>query len=331
MTIRTSEQDWAIWEAESAGLLEYPDPDDPQDVVLPQPTWLAQGNVRDIELRDGLSIQIDHFQMCDRCEDISSESEGWIQFHCHLSGDHQDALTEVGNLEYALYGSGLLPKQTMVCSGQIPIWEVTIEMSPDVLVNFAGHQGALPTELQHLIRPSTQVAYARVAKLSPTLQQVLLQILRCPYRGLTKRMFLESKALEIAALMLEQERDFQQGRQSPMALKPDTIERLYQAREILLENLEQPPTLSKLARQAGLNEKALKQGFRQVFGQTVFSYLHEYRMEQARQLLMVGDLRVGEVMQQIGFHDRRYFAGAFRKRFGVTPRDYQRVNAEKSF
>jgi AraC-like DNA-binding protein len=331
MTIMITEQDWAVWKEERSLLLEYPDPDDPRDVVMPQPTWLAQGKMREIELRDGLSIHIDQFQMRDRCEEVLSESEEWIRFHCHLSGDHQDALTEVGNLEYALYGSGLQPNQTMVCSGQIPIWEVTIEMSPDVLIDFAAHQGALPKELQHLIRSSTQVAYARVAKLSPTLQQVLLQILRCPYAGLTKRMYLESKALEVAALVLEQERDLQQGRQSPMALKPDTIDRLHQARETLLGNLEQPPTLAELARRVGLNEKALKQGFRACFGKTVFGYLHEYRMEQARQLLMLGDLKVGEVMQQIGFRDRRYFAEAFRKQFGVTPRDYRSVNAKKFF
>jgi AraC-like DNA-binding protein len=331
MTITISERDWEVWEAERSHLIQYPDLDDRRDVVLPQPTWLAQGNLRVIELRDGLSIQIDRFQMRDRCEQVLAESEEWIEFHCHLSGDHQDALTEVGNLEYALYGSGLLPNQVMVASGQIPILEVTIEMSPEVLIDFAGNQGALPIELQHLVRSSTQLAYARVAKLSPTVQRVLLQILQCPYRGVTKRMFLESKALEVAALMLEQERDFQQGRQSLMALKPETIDRLHLAREILLRNLDQPPLLSELARQVGLNGKALKQGFRQVFGKTVFGYLHEYRMEQARQLLMSGDLKVGEVMQQIGFRDRRYFAAAFRKQFGVTPRDYRRVNSKKFF
>jgi AraC-like DNA-binding protein len=48
--------------------------------------------------------------------------------------------------------------------------------------------------------------------------------------------------------------------------------------------------------------------------------LHDYRMNQAQQLLIRGELKVGEVMQRVGFRDRGHFAAAFRKKFGVNPR-----------
>jgi AraC-like DNA-binding protein len=89
-----------------------------------------------------------------------------------------------------------------------------------------------------------------------------------------------------------------------------------------LKNLKHPPSLLELARQVELNDYALKHGFRQVFGKSVFAYLHDYRMEQARQLLMAGNFKVGEVMQQMGLRDRKFFAGTFRKKFGANPRDY---------
>jgi AraC-like DNA-binding protein len=320
MTIVISEQDWVEWEEELFHLTEYPDPEDLQDLVLPQPAWLAQGYTREITLRDGLRVEIYNFQMRDRIEQTHSEGEGWIQFHCHLSGHHHDPNSEVGDLEYVLYGSGLCPQQVCICSGQSPILEVTVIMSPEVLMNFVGEQGALPLEWQPLIQESTQPIYARVGVLSPTMQSVLWQIVRCPYRGSLKRIYLESKALEIAALLLEQEQVVQQGRRSPRTLKPDEVDRIHHAHTILLQNLEQPPSLSALARQVGLNDKSLKQGFRQVFGKPVFSYLHDYRMEQAQQLLLRGELKVGEVMQKVGFRDRGYFAAAFRKKFGVNPR-----------
>ncbi|NDJ18531.1 helix-turn-helix transcriptional regulator [Myxacorys almedinensis] len=326
MTITISERDWAEWEEERSHLLEYPDPDDECDVLMPQPTWLAQGYTREVTLREGLFVRVEDYQMRDRCEQSWSGGEEEVRFHCHLSGDHQDFSTEVGNLEYALYGSGDYPKQTMTCSGQLPILEVTVEMSPDVLINFAGDRGALPLELQHLIGASIQPSYARVGVLSPTMQGVLWQIIRCPYRGLMKRMYLESKALEIAALMLEQEQEVQQGRRVLIHLKSDEVDRIHRARKILLQNLEAPPSLMELARQVGLNDSALKRGFRQVFGKPVFGYLLDYRMEQAQQLLMSGDLKVGEVMQQVGFRNRQYFAEAFRKKFGVNPKDYLKGN-----
>jgi AraC-like DNA-binding protein len=322
MTISMSEQAWDEWEEESFPQIQYPDREDRCDLIVPQPPWLAQGYVREITLRDGLMVRIDRYQVCDRLEDSSSEQERSVEFHCHLSGDHQDAWTEVGNLEYALYGSGIATKQMMTCSGQYPILEVAIDIDPDVLMTFAGDGGALPLELQHLIAASTQPAYTRVGRLSPMMQRVLWQIIRCPYSGMMKRMFLESKALEIAMLMLEEERDIQQGRRSLTNLSPDDLDRIHHAREILLQNLEQPPSLMELARRVGLNDNALKRGFKQVFGKPAFGYLHDYRLEQARQLLMAGDLKVYEVMQQVGFRNRKYFAEAFRYKFGMNPRDY---------
>ncbi|MBW4622896.1 MAG: AraC family transcriptional regulator [Cyanosarcina radialis HA8281-LM2] len=327
MTISVSEQTWAAWEEELSHLLEYPDPEDRGDVLMPQPTWLAQGYTREIILREGLVVQIDDFQMRDRSKYVCSECEDTrIEFHCHLSGDHQDRFSEVGNLEYVLYGSGLSPKQIATGSGQFPILEVIVIMWPEVLKNFAGDRSTLPPEWQHLIGTSTHISYARVGALSPTMQGVLWQIVRCPYGGMIKRMYLECKALELATLILEQEREVQQGRQSLSHLKSDEVDRIHQARNILLQNLEQPPSLPELARQAGLNEKALKQGFRQVFGKPVFGYLHDYRMHQAQQLLMTGEMKVGEVMQQVGFRDRGYFAAAFRKKFGANPRAISRSN-----
>jgi AraC-like DNA-binding protein len=322
MTILISERDWTEWNEELQHLIEYPDPDDRRDLLLPQPAWFAQGYTREISLHDGLMVQIYNFQVCDRTEQVFSEGEEWIAFHCHLSGDHQDARTEVGNLEYALYGSGLYFKQVVCCSGQSPILEVIVHMAPEVLLGFIGEQGELPPELQHLLAASLQPGYTRVGALSPTMQRVLWQIIHCPYRGLMKRMYLESKALELGALILEQEQDLQQEQRSPRYFTADQIERIHYARTILLKNLKHPPSLLELARQVELNDYALKRGFRQVFGKSVFAYLHDYRMEQARQLLMAGNFKVGEVMQQVGLRDRKSFATAFRKKFRVNPRDY---------
>ncbi|KAM3095283.1 helix-turn-helix transcriptional regulator [Phormidesmis sp. 146-35] len=337
MTISVSERDWAEWEEERYRLLEYPDPADPDDVLMPLPTWMAQGYGREIALREGLMVRMDDFRVRDRTQTVWAEHESWLHFHCHLSGDHQNPVSEVGNSEYVLYGSGIMPERLETCSGQFPILEVVVEMSPEVFINFAGREGIVPIEFQPLIG-TDQPAYARDGALSPMMQGVLRQIIQCPYRGLMKRVYLESKSLELVALILEQEQEVQQGRRtasqipqgSLFRMKPDEVDRIHHARTILLRNLEQPPSLPDLARQAGLNEKALKQGFRQVFGKPVFGYLHDYRMNQAEQLLLTGEMKVGEVMTRVGFHDRRYFAETFRKKFGTNPRDYLKARTSRS-
>jgi len=66
-----------------------------------------------------------------------------------------------------------------------------------------------------------------------------------------------------------------------------------------------------------------------VFGKPVFEYLHDYRLEQARQLLEAGGLSVTAVVKQVGLSDCSYFAAAFRKKFGYNPSALKRQRGQK--
>ena len=95
-------------------------------------------------------------------------------------------------------------------------------------------------------------------------------MLNCSYQGLTKSLFLESKALELVALQLEQSLFSTKSVKSPPVLRQTDIERIREAKDIVIRNMKQPLSLMELARQVGLNEFKLKRGFRRVFGKTVF-------------------------------------------------------------
>ncbi|RFP52707.1 MAG: AraC family transcriptional regulator [Limnothrix sp. CACIAM 69d] len=336
MTITTSEEAAVELYQETLAQARHPDSTDRHDRLLVYPAWLWEGHMREVELREGFEVQIHHYRLRDRWDAVLPERAEWLSFHFHLSGQHQDTYTEVHNLEYALYGSGLAPKDCIIGTDRHPILEVHIWLSPSVFQSFAGQDGELPPTLRHLVRPADQLYYTRVGKVSRTMQRVLWQIIRCPYQGITKRLFLESKALEAVMLVLADELKIQQEQQptprpaetweggAALAnLKPDDIDRLHQARSILLQHLEQPPSLMTLAQRVGLNSRALKEGFRQVFGQPPFTYLHDHRLEQARQLLETGDLKVSEVAAAVGFGDRSHFAKQFRTKFGINPKLYQ--------
>ncbi|MEH1836572.1 MAG: AraC family transcriptional regulator [Nostoc sp.] len=149
------------------------------------------------------------------------------------------------------------------------------------------------------------------------------QILQCPYQGITKRIYFESKVWELTALMVEQELQINQGNLITTALKPSEIERICYAKEILLQHIHNPPSLMQLARQVGLNDRKLKQGFKQIFGTTVFGYLHNHRMELAQKLLIEKNMNVTEVARTVGYASLPSFSYAFYKKFGVNPKSYQ--------
>ncbi|MHC5731764.1 MAG: helix-turn-helix transcriptional regulator, partial [Nostoc sp.] len=108
-------------------------------------------------------------------------------------------------------------------------------------------------------------------------------------------MYLESKVWELVALIIQQEIQIHQGSLEIYALRASEVDCVYHAKEILLKHHDNPPSLIQLARQVGLNDRKLKQGFRQVFGTTVFGYLHQYRMELAHKLLIQGNMNITEV------------------------------------
>lgn len=165
---------------------------------------------------------------------------------------------------------------------------VMILIQPDWLQEFDQSCNCLPQPLHRLFAGDVTARFHQaLGKTTPAMKQVLHQILGCPYQGIVNQMYLESKALELLSLQFAQwTADVQNSRRLPRLGLKD-IERLHQAREILVQEMENPPSLLALARQVGIDDCKLKWGFRQVFGTTVFGYLHEHRMERSRQLLVL--------------------------------------------
>ncbi|MEM8831224.1 MAG: AraC family transcriptional regulator [Cyanobacteria bacterium P01_G01_bin.19] len=96
----------------------------------------------------------------------------------------------------------------------------------------------------------------------------------CPHQGITKRIYLEGKALDLISLLIAQEIEIYQGQRSLMNLTDSTLDRIHYAKSILLQNISNPPTIAELAKQVKLNEYTLKSGFRRCFNTTIFRYLY---------------------------------------------------------
>ncbi|KAM3114336.1 helix-turn-helix domain-containing protein [Phormidesmis sp. 146-33] len=324
MTITISGEDF--FDLLNAEKPKFVDPSDPRDQTQQYSNQFGQGCVRSIELREGLAIEIGKIRWLDQIAIHDCEEPAYLTHHFHLFGQHQDQQTTVGDREYALYGRGLYPKQTILAPAQSAL-EVQVYIEPTMLRSLVGDQdGELPIAIQNWIRPEDQVHYARSGVLSPVMQTVLWQIVRCPYQGTTKRLFIEGKTLELMSLVIEQEQAIYLDRVGTIPvqkLSPGTIERVHYARNLLLQNLHEPPSIATLAKQVKLNECTLKRGFRACFGTTPFDYLREYRLEQARQLLEYGEMKVEEIAARVGFASRSHFAIAFKKKFGQNPKDYQ--------
>lgn len=158
--------------------------------------------------------------------------------------------------------------------------------------------------------------------LTPALRLAVDHILHCPVEGKLRRLFIESKALEILALELDLL--VSPRPEEKFKLSGSDRERLVQATGILEAEFDDPPKLMELARRVGLNDFKLKRGFRENFGQSVFGYLRSLRMEKAKTMLSESDLNVSEVATAVGYSSFGHFSAAFRKQFGILPKHVKR-------
>ena len=205
-----------------------------------------------------------------------------------------------------------------------PISLIHLHVQP-AAISLATEEGIeqLPSQLQKAIIGIDRSYYHQACTMTAVMKATVKQLLNCPYQGLTKRLYLESKTLELISLYFDQLLSSDRLTRRVSSLKADDIDRIVYARDILLSQVANPPGLQKLARQIGLNERKLKQGFRQVFGTTVFGYLRNYRMQQAQQLLLMPGATIASVAQTVGYSNPEAFSVAFRRAFAIGPKAYQ--------
>ena len=136
-------------------------------------------------------------------------------------------------------------------------------------------------------------------------------------------MYLESKAIELLALLIEEEADIHQDKAQADLASLDNRDRIQYAQEILMNNLTNPPSLMELALQVGMCDYNLNRGFKEVLNTTVFGYLRDRRMERAQQFLLDGQLKVATVAHAVGYNSPTSFNAAFKQKYGMSPKAYQ--------
>jgi AraC-like DNA-binding protein len=64
-------------------------------------------------------------------------------------------------------------------------------------------------------------------------------------------------------------------------------------------------------------------------GVTVFDFLREQRMKEARRLLSETSLEVQAIARELGYGGTANFSTAFRERFGLSPSQFRQALGER--
>lgn len=163
--------------------------------------------------------------------------------------------------------------------------------------------------------------YYTDGNISPSMAIVLNQLINFNLNPSTKSLYFKGKAYELLSLYFNRtgEADVEQ---CPFLVNEENVLKIRKAKDIILENMAEPPSLQSLADQVQLSLKKLKEGFKQLYGDSVYSFLLDHKMEVARKLLESGNHNVNEVGLRIGYSTSSHFIAAFKKKYGTTPKKY---------
>ncbi|WP_108062909.1 helix-turn-helix domain-containing protein [Poseidonibacter lekithochrous] len=148
-------------------------------------------------------------------------------------------------------------------------------------------------------------------------QFLLDDILNCSLKGELGTLYIQAKALELLTLELSKLEE------NSMEIVLDSYDKdaIYKAKEILIDNLKNPPSIVELAKKVHLNEFKLKKGFKQVFNTSPYKLLNEYKMNYAKNLLESSEYNISEVADIIGYKFSNNFTNAFYKQFKINPKE----------
>lgn len=154
----------------------------------------------------------------------------------------------------------------------------------------------------------------------PSLLLVLNQLLSTQLSESAQKLFYQGKFYELLSLYFSNR--LPNTETCPFLNDEETVRKIKNAKEYLLKHTEAPPSLKELAKIAGLNEYQLKVGFKEIYGNTVFGFLLDHKLDHARLLLDTAKHQVNEVAYQMGYTNPSHFIAAFKKKFGITPKKY---------
>jgi len=284
---------------------------------------------------ENLHLMCSDFQYED---DAVGKAEGhdFLKFHFKISGHNlvrfaprHEYLIESGESVIAFHPRGLL-KDDCYAAGAREC-SLTLSCNPVALLDLMRVQPEdLPAPLCRYFATTSPDFFCQRFPLTQEMMQTIGAILRPRYDGHLRRLHVEARSLDLICMILSTLQEPASLHGPSQKLRPVDIKAIHAVREFLSVQYVAPPSIPILARRFGLNRTKLMEGFRAAFGETVFSYIQNLRMQRAKELLLDTDLPIARVAERVGYERHTSFATAFRAHYGFAPRALKRLYRQRS-
>ena len=247
----------------------------------------------------------------------------FIQFHFCSKGQMNFSFNQ-GNYSFPLSDG-----HSILLFNPQKILSIDLEMAPQtwlvsILISVTRFHSLFSSDADHIsfLSPeNSSKKYYDTLPFKSSIAVVLSQILQAKVHDSMKELYFKGKVYELLSLYFNKSED-PSLEQCPFLIDEENVQKIRRAKDIILERMTDPPSLENLSVEIGLSLKKLKEGFKQLYGDTVYSYLLDHKMEEARRMLDSQKFNVNEVGLKLGYSTASHFIAAFKKKYGTTPKKY---------
>lgn len=201
---------------------------------------------------------------------------------------------------------------------------IFIGIDSAILINFLGLNKD-NNAFKDMINSEQPILFEELV--SPKIQEVALEIMESDIPDSLANFFFKIKAEELICLTLKEL--FKRDAPTVHPLNEIDVQKIYKIRDKILNEISVPPVMNVLASEIGMSESKFKRLFKQIFGDSFFSYYQNFRMKEAARLLKTNKLSVAEVGYGMGFSNLSHFAKVFEEHTGMKPKSFQKEAARK--
>lgn len=133
--------------------------------------------------------------------------------------------------------------------------------------------------------------------------------------------YLKVKSIEL--LLFVSNIDWDNEIKNTSFLNKKQLYKIKKVRNFILKNLENHYTIEQLSKKFDISESSLKNQFKKLYGQSIYSYTKKLRLEKSKTLLLKGEMSITQIALESGYENPAKFSSAFKKEFGVIPSKFQ--------
>ncbi len=142
-------------------------------------------------------------------------------------------------------------------------------------------------------------------------------------KGMIRMMMIEGLVYEILSIHILQHDKSVKNKTPETSLLRSELKIIRGLAKKIANNVSQDYSLEMLALESGLSQAKLQEGFKLIYARTVTEYIRHSRLEVARDLIRSTDLNISQIVYTIGFSSRSYFSKIFKRKYGISPSEFQ--------